>query len=111
MGENFSLYELYLIDKTGKTTTLGANFRENPEFLEYYAKMRNAFGFNTIDAFLTYIGYDEKERKKTFDERSSAIQKHELPKKVAALQAIGGGSDTVYGKTVRFGGWGDVPQN
>ena len=105
-----ALFELYQIDKTGKTTTLGENFRQNTEFLEYYAKMRNAFGFNNVNEFLAYIGYDEKEIKKQFEEKASVINKHELPKTIEEIKRIGGGSDTAGGQQVRYGGFGKIPE-
>ncbi len=105
-----ALFELYTIDKTGKTTTLGENFRQNTEFLEYYAKMRNAFGFTNVDQFLEYLGYDEEGKKKEFEEKASRINKHEIPKRVKEIQKLGGGDDRAGGKNVRFGGFGDIPK-
>lgn len=106
-----ALFELYKIDKTGKTTTLGENFRQNTEFLEYYAKMRNAFGFESVDAFLSYLGYNEEEKKKEFESKASVINKHDLPKRVEMIKQVGGGSDTATGKNVRYGGFGEIPSN
>ena len=106
-----ALLELYLMDKTGKTTTLGENFRQNTEFLEYYAKMRNAFGFNSVDEFLTYLGYDAEEKKKEFEKRAIVITKHELEKRVAEIKKLGGGSDTAGGVNIKYGGFGDIPKD
>ena len=104
-----ALLELYLIDKTGATTTLGEDFRKNTEFMEYYSKMKTMFGFNTVDDFLSYLGYNEADKKKEFDNKASVIKKHELPAKVEAIKKIGGGSDTAGGKNIRYGGFGDTP--
>lgn len=104
-----AMYELYQIDKSGSTTTLGENFRTNTEFMEYYGKMKNLFGFQTVDEFLAYLGYSEEEKKKEFDKKASMIKKHELPERVEAVKRLGGGSDTAGGKNIRYGGFGDMP--
>jgi len=103
-----ALFELWELDKTGKTTTLGSDFRQNPEFLESYAKARNAFGFNSVDEYLMYLNYDFKKVKEDFDKKASIITKHELSARIAEIKRIGGGSDLANpGKNIKYGGFGE----
>lgn len=100
-----ALFELWTIDKTGNTKTIGQNFRINPEFLGAYAKAREAFGFQTVDEYLAYIGYDEAKVKEAFDKKASVIVEHEIPRRIEELQTLGGGRDTA-GNQNKFGGFG-----
>jgi hypothetical protein len=102
-----ALYELYLIDKTGNTTTIGQDFRSNLEFMEYYGKYRNMFGFNSVEEFLTYLGWDEKKAKEDFDKKASVVKKHELPRRVDMINKLGGGKDTANSGLDKLGGFGD----
>lgn len=102
-----ALYELWKIDKTGKTTTLGQDFRRAPDFIETWRKL----GFKDDLEYLTYIGYDQKEAEQNFKDKASQITKHELPKRIEALQVAGGGIDTAGGGQDRFGGFGDMPKD
>lgn len=105
-----ALFDLWQIDKSGNTTTLGNDFRSNPEFLESYAKARNAFGFNTIDEYLQYLGYDEKKVREEFNKKAVRINQHELPQRVEEIKRLGGGDDRANpGKNVRYGGFGELP--
>lgn len=104
-----ALYELWSRDKTGKTTTIGEDFRTNTEFLEYYAKSRNAFGFASVQEFLDYLGYDTKQIKKDFNEKASVINKHELPNRIEEIKRLGGGDDRAGGGNAKYGGFGDIP--
>lgn len=80
-----ALYELYLQG----TETMGQNFRQNPEFL---ANVRNQ-GFSNVDEYLKAIGYEENMTEEEFEKKISRVNKHELPKKVAAVKVLGGGKD------------------
>ena len=103
-----AMFELYQADKTGKTTTFGQHFGQNTDFLQM---VRN-LGFANKEEYLKFIGYDEKESKDKFEKFSSAINKHELPKRVAAIQVLGGGKDYgVGGKNNRYGGMGDYGED
>ena len=103
-----ALFELWQIDKTGATTTIGENFRQNTEFLESFAKARQAFGFANVEDYLTYLGYDISKAKADFEKKASVLAKHELPKKVEEIKKLGGGSDTANpGKNIKYGGFGE----
>ena len=105
-----ALFELWQLDKTGKTTTVGEDFRRNTEFLESYAKARNAFGFASVQEYLDYLGYDEKKVKEEFALKASVINKHEMKERIEEIKMLGGGSDTATGKQLQYGGFGNVPK-
>lgn len=102
-----ALYELWKIDKSGKTTTLGQDFRRAPDFIETWRKL----GFKDADEYLAYVGYNKEESEKMFNEKAAKIAKHELPERVEALQIAGGGIDTAGVGQDRFGGFGEMPRN
>ena len=89
--------------------TLGEDFRVNTEFREQFAKARQMFGFNTVDEYLTYLGYDAKKSHERFLEKASVVAKHDMPSKVAEIKKLGGGQDYATGKLNRYGGFGDAP--
>lgn len=86
--------------------TFGQDFRKNPEFLQ---GIRNQ-GFQNVEDFLKFVGYDEKADEEKFKEKAAKITKHELPKKVKAIEVLGGGQNTA-GDGDRYGGFGDVPKD
>ncbi len=103
-----ALFQLWEIDKTGGTTTIGEDFRTNTEFLESYAKARNAFGFKDVNEYLGYLGFDEKKVKEDFEAKASKVSKHELPNRIAEIKRIGGGDNRANpGKDIRYGGFGE----
>lgn len=102
-----ALFELYLIDKTGNTTTIGENFRSNIEFMESYAKYRNMFGFTSVEEFLKYLGWDEEKAKEEFERKAAVIKKHDLPRRVDIINKLGGGKDTANSGLDKMGGFGD----
>lgn len=96
------------------TITFGTSFHTNQEFMDYYAKYRQAFGFQNMGEFLTYLHYDEKGQKARFEKLAQEVNLHELPDRVPEIKKIGGGDDRANpGKNIRAGGWydGDVPSD
>lgn len=90
--------------------TMGSDFQTNQEFMDFYAKYRQAFGFQNMGEFLTYLGYDAAKQKKRFQEKASEVKLHELPTRVPEIKKVGGGDDRANpGKNVRLGGWGEQP--
>ena len=96
--------------KLDGNVTLGEDFRNNNEFLESYAKARQAFGFQNVDEYLKYLGYDTEKVKKDFEKKASVVTKHELPRRVQEIKKLGGGDDRATGTHVRYGGFGDIPK-
>lgn len=82
----------------------GRDFRTEPEFLQ---AVRNQ-GFENVDQYLKHIGYDEEADDKRFEELAEVVGKHELPKRVAEINTMGGGRDrTGNSENDTIGGMGD----
>lgn len=97
-------------DKINGNVTFGDDFRKNSEFMEQYAKFRQMFGFKDVDAYLQYIGYDQKAAHERFLKKASIVATHDAPAKVKEIQMVGGGTDQANpGKNIRHGGFGDMP--
>lgn len=90
---------------------MGEDFKVNPEFVKQYSNARQMFGFNSVDEYLKYLGFDENKLKKQFDEKASIVNVHDMPKRIPESKMIGGGKN--YGKDVTvqdmYGGFGDPP--
>ena len=80
-----ALFELWKV----KAETFGMDFRTNPEFLQAVRNM----GYSSYKKYLTDIGFDEAKLEKDFEEKSKEVNKHELPKRVKALDTLAGGRD------------------
>jgi hypothetical protein len=86
--------------------TVGTNFQTNQEFMDFYAKYRQAFGFQNMSEFLTYLGYDAKKQNERFQKLSQEVNLHELPDRVPEIKKMGGGDDRANpGTNRRAGGW------
>ncbi len=97
-------------DKINGSVTFGDDFRKNSEFMEQYGKFRAMFGFKSVDEYLTYIGYDQKDLHARFLKKASVVATHDAPAKVKEIQMVGGGTDKANpGKNLRYGGFGDMP--
>lgn len=97
-------------DKTDGNVTFGDDFRKNSEFMEYYGKFRQMFGFKDVEEFLKYLGYDPKKSHNRFLEKASMVNTHDAPNRIEELQRLGGGTDNANpGKNLRYGGFGDMP--
>jgi len=81
----------------------GRDFRTEPEFLQSIRTQ----GFQTVDAYLKHIGYDEEADDKKFKEKAEVVNRHELPQRVKEIKVMGGGSDTSDGKQSHVGGFGE----
>lgn len=96
------------------SVTMGSNFQTNQEFMDFYAKYRQAFGFQNMGEFLTYLGYDAVKQKKRFEEKSQVVNVHEISERVPEVKKVGGGDDRANpGRNIRAGGWyeGDIPSD
>ena len=80
-----ALYELW----KEKAETLGTDFRTNPDFLQAVRNM----GYSSYKKYLKDIGFDEKKVDEKFKQTAEKITKHELPKRVKALDTLAGGRD------------------
>ena len=84
-----ALFELW----QAKVEHFGEDFRTNPEFLQAVRNM----GYTSYKKYLKDIGFDEKKIDEEFNEKAEKITKHELPKRVEALNTLAGGRDTSGG--------------
>lgn len=90
--------------------TFGEDFRTNTEFMEQYAKFRQMFGFENVEAYLKYLGYDSVKMHERFVKNASVVNIHDAPARLNEVQRIGGGTDVANpGKNLRYGGFGDMP--
>lgn len=90
------------------SVTMGENFRSNIEFMEQYSKFRTMFGFQNVDEYLKYLGFDEKKSHERFLKMASVVAIHDLPNRVPEIKKIGGGDDRANpGKNIKYGGFGE----
>ena len=87
--------------------TMGEDFRVNTEFMEQYAKFRQMFGFNSVEDYLKYIGYDKEKVHQRFLEKASVVAKHDLPSRISESKKLGGGKDYATGRNNVYGGFGE----
>jgi len=97
-----ALFELF----KAKVETFGQDFRKDPDFLQ---AVRNQ-NFKDVDSYLEFIGYDKEKIEKEFQEKASQVHKDELPKRVKAIETLGGGVDTTGSGKDRYGGFGPQPE-
>lgn len=88
-----------------KVEFFGTDFRKEPEFLQACRNM----GYNSYKTYLKDIGFDEKRLEEEFAKKVNEVNKHELPDKVEALNALAGGRDTSGGGNDMKGAFGTPP--
>jgi len=89
-----------------KEEKMGDNFRKSPDFI---AKVRQ-FGFENVDKYLEFIGYDADKHKKEFEDYQKTINTHKAPKKKKGTKRIGGGKDFSNSGKDRYGDFGLPPE-
>ena len=94
-----ALFEMF---KAG-VASFGKEFRHDAEFL---LRVKN-LGFDNVEDYLKYVGYDEEKVKKTTEEKVSKVTKHSLPKRVKAIKKLGGGTDFAGQGDDKYGGFGE----
>lgn len=96
-----ALFELW----KDKVEFLGTDFRQDPEFLQAVRNM----GYTSYKTYLKDIGFDEKKMEEDFAKKAEEVNKHELPKRVAAIERLAGGRDTSGGGQDMKGEWKSPP--
>ena len=96
-----ALFEMW----KAKVENFGEDFRRNPEFLQAVRNM----GYSSYKKYLKDIGFDEKKMEEDFKQKAEEINKHELPKKVKAIDMLAGGRDTSGGGQDVRGEWKSPP--
>lgn len=94
-----ALFELF----REKVEALGQDFKTDPAFIQ---SVRNQ-GFNTVDEYLKFIGYDEEKDEKEFKKKAKKVTKHEIEKTVKAIETVGGGQNYYGPGRHRLGGFGE----
>ena len=84
----------------------GVDFHHDPELLHRVRQL----GFKNVAEYAKSVGYDKEKVEKDFDEKAAKVSKHEIPKKVKAIEIMGGGTDTSGGGQDRLGGFGAQPR-
>lgn len=84
-ADRAALFELW----QAKVENLGEDFRTNPEFLQAVRNM----GYSSYKKYLKDIGFDEKKMEEEFAKKAEEVTKHDLPKKVKAIEVLSGGKD------------------
>ena len=87
--------------------TFGIDFHHDAELLH---RVKN-LGFKDIDEYALSVGYDKERVEKEFKKRAAVVTKHEIPKKVKAIENLGGGIDTTGSGADRYGGFGPQPKD
>lgn len=96
-----ALFELW----KQKVEYLGEDFRINPEFLQAVRNM----GYTSYKKYLKDIGWSEEQMEERFKETAEEVVKHELPKKVEAIDQLAGGKDTSGSGLDMKGGFSTPP--
>lgn len=84
-ADRAALFELW----KAKVESFGEDFRRNPEFLQAVRNM----GYQSYKDYLRDIGFDEVKMDEEFLKNAEIVNKHELPKRVKALDTLAGGKD------------------
>lgn len=84
-ADRAALYELW----KAKVENFGEDFRTNPDFLQAVRNM----GYSSYKKYLKDIGFDEKKMEETFQKSAEEVTKHDLPKRVRAIDTLAGGRD------------------
>jgi hypothetical protein len=84
---------------------LGIHFKNDPDFVNRVRQM----GFDSVDKYLAFIGYDEKEAGKLAEENLVRVKSHEILKRAKAVDTEGGGVEFGTGEVLAKGAIGDVP--
>ena len=96
-----ALFEFY---KAG-VDKFGIDFHHDPELLNRVKQL----GFKNVDEYAKLTGYDKKKAKEDFDKKASVVNKYDLPKRVKAIETMGGGLDTAGQGQDKLGGF-DLPK-
>lgn len=91
--------------------TFGEDFRKNSEFIQQFAKDRQALGFNSMKEYLDYLGFDQEKSHKRFLDKASVTAIHDLPSRSPEIKKLGGGDDKANpGKNQKYGGFGSYEE-
>jgi hypothetical protein len=81
---------------------LGQDFKADPEFLQ----MIRSRGFNDMEEYLKFVGYDEEADEKSFNEKAAKVKGSEIKKRAEAIKVLAGGQASNREESI-VGGFGD----
>lgn len=85
-ADRAALFELF----QQKVETLGQDFRFDSDLLNRIRQL----GYKDVEEYLKFIGYNKEKVEADFKKNATMVSRHELPEKVAAIEKMGGGTDT-----------------
>lgn len=85
-------------------THLGQNFKSDPDFVNRVRQL----GFESVDKYLAFIGYDEKAANAEAERNLVTVKSHEVLKRAKAIEVDGGGVEFGTGEVLAKGAIGDV---
>jgi hypothetical protein len=83
---------------------LGANFKNDPDFVNRVRQL----GFDTVDKYLAFIGYNEKKATAEAEANMVKVTSHQVLKRAKAIENDGGGVEFGTGEILAKGAIGDV---
>ena len=84
----------------------GRDFHHDADLLRRIREL----GYKNINDYAKAVGWDKEKVEKDFNEKAAKVNVHDLPKKVKAIQQMGGGKDLSGGGQDRLGGFGTQPE-
>jgi len=101
-----SLFELFKIDKTGQVLTMGQDFRDDTD-MQDRARQR---GYKSVADYAKAMGYSKEKIEARFAELIAKVETHDLPKRVAMIEAAqSGGTNTAGTEGHMKGNFGEPP--
>jgi hypothetical protein len=85
-------------------TFLGSNFKSDPDFINRVRQL----GFDNVDKYLAFIGYDEKKANAQAEKNMVTVTSHQVLKRAKAIENDGGGVEFGTGEVLAKGAIGDV---
>lgn len=101
-----SLFELFKTDPSGNVTTLGQHFSDDIQMQD----MVRQRGYKSVADYAKTMGYNKEKTDERFSELIAKVETHDLPKKVAMIEAAqSGGMNTAGTDGHMRGGFGEAP--
>lgn len=82
---------LQVLEENGGS--LGSHFKSS---MDLVMRAKN-LGFENVDEYLKFAGYDEKKAQERFDKELNVVHKHELPKRINPAKIERSGGDDTSG--------------
>jgi len=101
-----ALFELFQADPSGEMTTMGQHFTDDVD-LQDRVRQR---GYKSVADYAKAVGYNKEKSEARFANLIADIKTHDLPKRVAMIEAAQSGGDNTAGNTGHMkGNFGEAP--